>query len=215
MERLEAIERVTKEYAEYSRESFGLAGVVAAALLAWNIVLVRVASVRWDPIATVLGMVAWFLALRFARRWYQRRGAVTAPPVRGRMRWLNLAIVYFAALAAMEGLMHGRPGEADGAPYFWMFFAASFAIPGLVGLASQGTRGAADSLVTIAFTFAPAQLRHLSAQVSLNASQSLAMRILLGGAVAGLLGGLAFVRVKQHVAFGRLERRLAALRSAR
>jgi hypothetical protein len=212
LERLGELEAATREYAEFSRESVGLAGVAGAVVLAAKLSTIWLVRARWDAVVTVLLPLLWLLALQLGRSLYQRGRAVIASPRRGWGRRVDLGLVHLGvSLAVLQLVMQGEPTSEDGALYLTAFFAALLVVPGLVGLASASVRGRGDSMITVALAFPPHFLR-LPLSRTFNRAQALALGILLGGSAALVLVGLAVTGVQQHLAFRRLERRLLALR---
>jgi hypothetical protein len=214
LERLAELEAATKEYAEFSRESVGLAGVAGAVVLAAKLSTIWLVGARWDAVVTVLLPLLWLVALQLGRSSYQRGGAVIASPRRGWGRRADLGLVHLGvSLAVLQLVMQGEPTSEDGALYLTAFLAALLVVPGLVGLASASVRGRGDSMITVALAFPPHFLRLFPLSGTFNKAQSLALGILLGGSAALVIAGLAVTGVQQHRAFRRLERRLAVLRS--
>ncbi len=213
--RLEDLEQVTREYAEYSSQSFGLAGLVAGAILALRVLLTLRGLSRWDDIVSIVGGMGWLFALSLARRAYQRRGVVAGAAEAARFRrWYVLPLVY-AAIALHISFLIGqdRPLAADGVPYWCAYLAMVAAMPGLFALASRTLRGTWDSLVLVMVLVAPGSDAFSSHPVIPRPAPeawtdwSIKALMFVTVAIVAVMAGLI-----QHRAFGRLHRRMALLR---
>lgn len=209
-------QRVTREYAEYSRDRVGLAGVFAVVVLVGAGTLVLRGGPRWAPIAAVLGTTAWLLALTAARRVYQRSGVVTqAHPRPSRLSRIWAAVpVYLTTATVIGRLGDANLEESDGILYTLGYIGTVLAIPGLFALAWRVMRGPVDSMLTLMVVLGPGYARQWWGEpgTTLNDQQRLAMSLVAGLLVAGLFGALMVESLRQHRAARRLRGRIAALR---
>ncbi len=208
--RLEDLERTTREYAQYSSQSFGLAGLVAGALLVLRIALTLNGVVRWDNVLLIMGTMAWLVALRLARRAYQRRGAVAAAEAPRTRRWFVLVPVYLAVVVQVIGVPQNKPETGDGPLYRCAHVAMVAVLPGLFAVAWRTLRGLLDSIFVIAMIF-PAGLDASSGYQT--RSPEAWVRWSIGSVVwASCAIGAVVLGLTQHRAFRRLESRMALLR---
>ncbi len=197
--RLDELAAVTREYAKYSRTSFGLA---PAWLGGWLLVASALSAVWRGSGANLVRLtpVVWLWALAKARAHYQRHGEVIEEeevpfplPTSESGRRLFLGMIYFSCVFGIMEASRSGPGTL-------LFSAAIFvAVP---AIATRVLKGITDAVVTAGWmwTVNGSLLRWLDAPPLPHA------------VLATFAAGLIAAGVWQHSKYLRLERRLAALR---
>jgi len=202
--RLDELAAVTREYARYSRRAFGFASVALGAWIAAALAVGAV-SIPWSSILFACGSLAWVLLVPRARAYYQRHGRVIEPePDMSGLagEFFALFLWVFALYLPLRFWIHYRTWASASGVVGWAGLAvAAAAVLATAALARTRLTGAGDLLF-------PVLLMILAMDVDRSVIDSVATV-----AVTALFAALNIVKgVYDHVAFRRLERRLAALK---
>ncbi len=216
-QRLEELRRVTREYAEYSGQSYGLGGLAAAAIFVVHAVVYFEAP-RWLPISRILGGMVWVWALTLARRWYQRSGIVTArepepDPLPPRLSTWVVPLrvyswmLYFGITFTTWDLAERFPRGEEGPLYTTVYLGALAVVPGLYAMASKVMRGDGDSMITAFVVSIPMRLPW-------DLRESGPQQLLQLGVMLLVMVVLVDRSVEQHRDWRRVAQRLAFVREA-
>lgn len=211
--RLEALAAATRAYAAYSTTAFGL-GYSAWGGLLVVAGLACLASPTWGPMLVFIAVPAWFPLMRRARRHYQRRGEVRGEEQgmssrRARQNGL-FGLLVLSALFLFKVARHRSDWVANqGLPASVTMAVAMVCTVLAVALAMAWGRGYRDTyLPGLLLLFWAMQVTSDERFLPASRGEVVPAVVLLCG--AGLL--LAVLGGHEHVAWERLDRRLAQLR---
>lgn len=212
---LEDLQRLTQEYARYSRSGAGLGsalgGLFAYLILAVDLIghggrITFLGAYAPLPLKAVLALAflpfLWLGALAALKAWwYQRHGAVEAPPAvdpRDRRRKIALAIAApVLSTVLMLAIFH------NAAPMQWLRAGLCAVLMGALAiLIPRLLQGRMERMLGALLFLCPALLL---AGIQMAAGDSL-LALPVVGTLAIVLG------VKEHLAYRRLEKRMAVLR---
>jgi hypothetical protein len=224
-ERLDELAAVTKEYAEAARGAYGVAAVVGG-VIALSVLAVDVfTGWQWTWVLFATFPAAWLVAIHVARARYLRHGHVAAlGTASGPSRFAQVWVTFMTALvAAGLGLRVIALAVTDA-----VGMSALVSVSVVVAIATASTpvlfsRVAVprkDTLTTFGLiVFVPGMISQSPAGFPSAAYPALANAQLLFhwlfAVIAALLAVVSIVSgLREHRSYRRLERRLAALRSA-
>ncbi len=120
--RLDELAAVTKEYATYSRTSFGFAAVGVGIWILAAVLMETCGAWGWAHVGYVLVPLAWLVLSRNARAYYQRHGVVVEhePEPSGfagsRAFALTMACILLVMYAGILAIVGRRWARAGGIP---------------------------------------------------------------------------------------------------
>lgn len=204
--RLDELAEVTKAYATYSRRAFGVAFVALGAWMAAALA-VRVVSFPWSAILLAFAPLAWVLVVPPARAYYQRRGRVIEAEDEASGCLLGIAFpvflwTYALLVPSMLWSRHRAWASASGGWAWAGLLLGMAAFPVAAAWARKRLEGSVDK----SFLFLPAIFA-----IQSRGDGGTLSTISLGTTVLAaffLMGKGAY----DHLAFRRLEGRLAALK---